>query len=556
MAARAAGWGQDKIDAELRRMMEVAPEVPPDGYGDLSGPPSGTSDGRPAIHLAAGESANNCREAIAALGADTAARPLDGVYVRDRMLVRPVRVADLGKAAETKGGVKRSPEALVLVPVELAWLMTRLADVALFSKYDARMRQVVVADPPQRLAAATLAASPWPGIPVLRGVVQAPTLRPDGSVFQAPGCYDLSSGLLFDPGHEAFLPVPAEPTPDQAAAAKALIDRTFSTFPFVGEAARSVAIAACLTALVRRSLKTAPGFVFDAPKMGNGKGLLAHIPAWIATGTGPHLRPASENNSDESKSMFATLLESPLVVLVDNLEHTLKSEMLCAMLTTTVLSDRILGQSKTVSVPTNVTLLFTGNNLVIAGDLRRRILVSRIDAKVEHPEQRRFPGPPLERWAIENRADLAVALLTLARAYLAAGEPRPDVVAFGSFEQWSRLVRFPLIFSGFEDPCQTLAALKKGDPVTRDLRALLQAWHDDVGERPVPAKEIAERASGCSSLHEALTPFVGKDGKISTLRLGNYLSKHRERIEDGLCIEEAGERQSVALWRVTKVGER
>lgn len=520
-----------------------------------------TSDDRPTIHLAPGETAENCRAAIAALAADTKAQPLSGIFSRDRLLVRCCRVVDLGEAAATKDGMQRAPEALVLVPVELAWLTTKLADVARFTKVDRRARRPVVADPPQRLAAAVLAAAPWPGIPVLRGVIAAPSLRPDGSVFQQPGCYDPASGLLYDPGGKTFPWVPIAPTPDQVAEAKALIDRMVSTFPFVDEAARSVAIAACLTALVRRSLPTAPAFAFDGPKAGSGKGLLAHLGAWIATGTNPHLRTASENGGDESKSLFAALLESPAIILVDNLERTLKSEMLCAMLTTTVLSDRILGQSKSASVPTNVCLLFSGNNLAIAGDLHRRILVSRIDPKVEHPEQRRFEGPPLKDWVLARRGELAVAFLTLARAYLAAGEPRPNVPEFGSFEQWSRLVRFPLIFAGFEDPCRTLAAVKKDDPVSRKLRALLSAWHDHFGDRPVTAKEVKmEAACASPALLEALGPIdpvIEKDpAKYHANKLGIYLSKNRGNIEDGLrIVEETGRPHGTCLWSVKKVGE-
>lgn len=147
--------------------------------------------------------ASNCREAIAALAADTAERPLDGVYVRDRVLFRPVRVADLGTQRLGNGGVKRLPEALVLVSVEPAWLLTRLADITTFVKFDARKKRLDVTNPPPWMAAAILAQAPWPALPVLHGAVQAPTLRADGSVLEVPG-YDGESRLLFDPGGRRF----------------------------------------------------------------------------------------------------------------------------------------------------------------------------------------------------------------------------------------------------------------------------------------------------------------------------------------------------------------
>jgi hypothetical protein len=515
------------------------------------------------IHLAPGETANNCREAIAALAKDTAARPLSGIYARDRALFRALRIADLCGDRSKTDGISRPPEALVLAPVELPWLLTRLADVASFVKFDARVKQPVIANPPQRLAAAVLAAAPWPGLPVLHGVVQAPTLRADGSVLEAPG-YDEESRLLFDAGGETFATVPREPTQAEVMSAKALIEQALVTFPFVDGAARSVAFAAILTALLRRSLPTAPGFLIDAPVAGSGKTLLAHIPAWVAAGTGPHLRIAAENQSDENKSLFSVVLENPSVLVIDKVERPLKSEMLCAMLTGQTLSERILGLSKSVSVPTNITLLITGNNVTVRGDLRRRLLTCRIKPGVEHPERRRFTGPPLKEWIIEHRAELAVALLTLVRAYLAASEPRPEGAAeFGSFEAWSRLVRYPLTHAGYADPCGTLAAVQKSDPDTRTLCALLRAWRDTFGDRAATAKAAVETAGGAATgrvtggtaLSEALTPFTGKDGRVNTRQLGNYLSAQRERIEGGLFIEEAGSRQGVVLWRVVEAEE-
>lgn len=59
----------------------------------------------------------------------------------------------------------------------------------------------------------------------------------------------------------------------------------YSEFQFADPATGiSIALAATLTAVVRRSLRTAPLFAFDAPVMGSGKGLLVKIAALIATG--------------------------------------------------------------------------------------------------------------------------------------------------------------------------------------------------------------------------------------------------------------------------------
>lgn len=181
------------------------------------------------------------------------------------------------------------------------------------------------------------------------------------------------------------------------------------------------------------------------------------------------------------------------------------------------------------------------------------MLVCWIVPGVDHPERRRFDGPPFKEWVIANRSEVAVAHLTLTRSYVAAGEPRPDVAEFGSFELWCRLVRYPLMHAGFADPCLTLAAIEESDPVSSNLRGLLRAWREEFGSQSVTVKEALESRS--SSLQEAMAFLVrpGKDGKISNRHLGNYLRDRRQRVEDGLFFEACGGRQGSALWCVRSV---
>ncbi len=61
----------------------------------------------------------------------------------------------------------------------------------------------------------------------------------------------------------------------------------------------------------------------------------------------------------------------------------------------------------------------------------------------EHPEERTdFRHPRLLAWVGENRGRILPAALTLLRAYVAAGRPVQRLPGFGSFEEWSDLVRW------------------------------------------------------------------------------------------------------------------
>ena len=70
----------------------------------------------------------------------------------------------------------------------------------------------------------------------LRGVITAPTLRPDGSLLDGPG-YDSATGLLLKAGR--FSPVNLKPTHQDLRAAFATLWEPFKLFPLVTRMTRA-----------------------------------------------------------------------------------------------------------------------------------------------------------------------------------------------------------------------------------------------------------------------------------------------------------------------------
>ncbi|MDR1922242.1 MAG: hypothetical protein LBS31_10955 [Candidatus Adiutrix sp.] len=246
-------------------------------------------------------------------------------------------------------------------------------------------------------------------------------------------------------------------------------------FPFVSGADLAAALAAVLTVLVRLCLPKVPLFGITAPEKGSGKSLLADAIALIGTGLKCTLIPYSHDAEEVRKSLFTHALKGTSVLNFDNIATTFKGDFLCALLTSTTIDDRILGASKSVTAPNVMTILATGNNLTIAGDLTTRallILTTRalliqIDAEMEKPEERHFEID-LTRWIPENRARLVTAGLTILRAYHLAGRPKPDWKEFGRFEDWSNLVRGALVWLDTEDPLATRRGLADADSRNRE----------------------------------------------------------------------------------------
>ena len=516
---------------------------------------SGAANAKPQIRLLNGELPYLVQQGQAILAAS------GEVFRRDSQLVRVTRLG--GKTRGTEATQAVGSLAIALLSTEYARLL--LGEGASFERFDSRSKKWLPTDAPKDVAKTLVdAAGRWHDVHELRGVVEAPTLRPDGSVLGQPG-FDEPSGIYFDSGGCAFATVPDAPTRADAQAALDKFEAILSGFPFVDAPSRSVAIAAIITALVRRSLRAAPLFVITAPKMGSGKTLLATLPAYIATGRPPGMMTLAGDDDSERKRLLAVLIEGGCVAVIDNVERPLQSEALCTVLTEPIFRDRLLGVSRTVSAPTNVTWIATGNNLVVAGDLTSRVLVARLDPECERPEEREF-ADNLHQEVPRRRGELATAALTVVRAYLAAGSPRLSVATFGRFEAWQEWCRFPLLWLGLADPCDTRGGMEARDPVRELLVPLLQAWHALLGEVETTVAQAIKasdpdgfpsmgKSEAKARLRDALVEVSAEPkGELNARRIGAFIAKHEGRIEGGLKFLRGAKRNGVVSWRAASRG--
>jgi putative DNA primase/helicase len=443
-----------------------------------------------------------------------------------------------------------------------------MSAAANFERFDKRANKWVSADPPMTIVLALQQHGLGKlRFPVLHGVVTAPTMRADGSILSKPG-HDAATGLLFDPRGAVFPKIPDRPTRADAESAFALLNGLIGTFPFETKNDRAVALSAILTASVRRSLTTAPLHAFSAPTAGTGKSKLADVACVIATGF--KASPIGQRTGEDEleKALGAKLITGAPFIAIDNCTQPLSGDLLNSMLTQEEVSPRILGQSKAPSVSTGAFITATGNGLVIKGDLIRRTLVCRIDAKVEQPENRAFKCDPVME-AMERRPAFVVAALTMLRSYHVAGRPgRPTQL--GSFEAWSDLVRGALMWVGAADPVETMNKLRKSDPELEALRAVMGQWREAFGvfESATAAEAIREAIAtepdpngppGKFGLvrpdfRDALMTVAGRGGQISGRALGNWLQARAGRIVDGMRFERMGDRSGVAVWAMRLEG--
>jgi hypothetical protein len=307
--------------------------------------------------------------------------------------------------------------------------------------------------PPMDLVKDLLALPPleW-GFPALQGIIEAPSLREDGTIITEPG-YDEQSHLFYAPGGDRKIPeIPESPTADHIEVAVEMISDVIADFPFVDDASRVNAIASMLTPICRPAIMgPTPLALFDATAQGTGKTLLAEVVSLISSGREGALFSAPRDAEEWRKQLTSVLREGSPVVVIDNVNYRLDNGDLCKALTETTHGDRILGKSETINLPVRCTWIATGNNIQLGGDMPRRCYWIRMDAKCSKPFQRSgFKHKRLKEHVLIHRGELLAALLTLARAWFVAGRPEPSLTPVGSYEDWSMIIGGILQRAGIE----------------------------------------------------------------------------------------------------------
>ena len=490
-----------------------------------------------------------------------------GIYQRSGKLVRIVVESTKPKVKNNRvyEKIRRPEDALVIAEVDYIHLTEVLGKIAKWARFDERSKELKQKDCPEKVSKTLIARRQW-DLPVLSGIIQAPTLRPDGSILDTPG-YDEETGLFFNPGQTQFTKIPTNPSKEDAEKALNVLLEVISEFPFVGDESKSVSLSAILTALIRKAIRTAPLHGFTAPKMASGKSLLADVVGLVATGKVNCAIPQADSETEEKKRVLAVLAEGDPVVCFDNIERPFGSAAMCSILTQTEYKDRVLGSTRNLNVLTNTTFLATGNNLTFVGDISTRTIMCRLDPKVERPEERTFEKN-LYQYIPQHRVELVTAALTILRAYHVAGRPKQNIAPFGRFEEWSDFVRSALIWVGMADPCTSRKEIENSDPVRVALGSCLESWYAVFEDKSKRVKDVVrkieeptadltnEEQNKLDALREALIEIApGERGGINSRSLGKKFATFKGRIENGYRLDSHGTYQGVETWRVTKVDE-
>ena len=504
-------------------------------------------DPRPVVEIENGRLPQNTDDAAVYLiegGAE--------VYQHGNRLVR------VGRWEGASSGIERPTGAGVLMDITPEWLVDTMTRLVNFKRFDGRSGEWRKTDAPSKIAKTLLArAGEWP-FDHLVGFCDSPTLTLDGRVVSDPG-YDKPSGLYLS-NPPKIRPIGKVGEDEVADASRALF-ALFDTFPFSTPADESAAMAMAMTALLRRVLPSAPLGCISASTPGTGKSLFADCLSVLATGRTAPVAAIGKDTEELEKRIDSLVLKGDALTVFDNVDRAVKSDVLCQVTTQAHKSIRVLAQSRIVEAPTNVALYMTGNNLTLIGDLTRRAVLTNLDAGCERPELREFQRDAIAH-VLAHRAEGIRNVLIIAKGYIDAGCPKVDAPPFGSFEQWDRMVRRPLMWAGWPDPLGPAGSMREQDHEFGGMVDLLVTWSEIPGKQEATAAELYDMITArvplmggdygpqYPGLQDAAVTVLGAIGKWSPKELGYRLRQWSGRIVSGYRVVRGGKSKQGVKWRV------
>ena len=351
-------------------------------------------------------------------------------------------------------------------------------------------------DPPKDLCKQIISMKSLRQLKQLKAVITTPTIRLDGSLLDKPG-YDEETGLLLEQT-EGFANIPINPSNAQVYSALHKVMHPFKDFPLTGPLDRGILLSAILTAI--------------------------------------------------------------RCIIWDNVMGIFDSSAIAGALTSSSYQDRVLGKSEASTVPNRALFILTGNNLCLAGDLPRRVLICRIDPRTDRPFAREFDFDPVQ-YVLDHRQELAEAALTIIRGWLSSDAKRASG-RMASFENWDDLVRQAVAWVGgdeYGDPMDAVDIAQSNDPEQTALYEFLEAWHSRFSDKAVTAKEVMDAVNIQNPtpvdkrLYESISELM--NGFPNNAKsLGRTLRFRTDRIVGGLRLEVGPEtRNKVGRWRVIEV---
>lgn len=402
----------------------------------------------------------------------------------------------------------------------------------------------VTCNPPHHLLNTLIYTQDHKHLQTLTGIAHQPYFDANEQLVTTPG-FNPTTGIYASFGVSAY--AISAPSKEDAQRSLMMLKAELGEFAFETPEDLSAALCAMLTAVIRPGLPLAPAFNISATSSGSGKSFLASIIVLFATPLHPYVTSYPTTATEAIKVILAMLLEKPPVILFDDMQTDWKPfGAINKALTSQTTTERVLGRSGTATARTNTLFLGTGNNTGPIKDMRRRVVTTRLAPK---SNLRAFEHNP-QKQISKYRSSYVCAALTIIQAFLLHGERDATLTPIGSYEDWSRFCREPLLWLGEPDPASSLISQVQDNTDNEALAVLLKQWRNIYQDESMTVRELISDAARKPKLQEIIDEIlVVERGASAPHLLGQYLKRHRGVRVNGLRIEDGYSSERKA-WRV------
>jgi hypothetical protein len=219
------------------------------------------------------------------------------------------------------------------------------------------------------------------------------------------------------------------------------------------------------------------------------------------------------------------------------------------------LSGRLLGDTKTIEVPSSVIWLFTGNGIYLRGDFATRVFPININPNMENPDHRHFKRKDIGKWAIDHRKQTISAIISL----ILTAKKKVKMAGASRFPDWDRFVRQPLYQITGIDINDAITKNKKNDSYLQgkiNLLLLLREKYllsNEFSTRDL-MKEAFGGLDGSSEIGNVLIDLLDKRA-TNAKSVGRLLGRLCDVVLGGLTLKKGRLKIFPATWRIEEVKE-
>lgn len=435
-------------------------------------------------------------------------------------------------------------------------------DKVAFAKFDGRGNKTKVTKLPRDVSDQIIGVHHWPEVPICTGVINTPTLRPNGTLITTPG-YDEQTGYFLELDKSLRMPeIPEKPTKQQALEAVTKVKNLFTETPFVDELDQAVTLAAALTVACRPAFDRCPMFLVNANAPGTGKSYLVDTITTLAQGKTAPVISSATSNEEMEKRLDGLLLDGVPCFSIDNILKPLLNgpEKLCMIFTAKSVRVRKLGVSDSFECEPRVTVFATGNGVNFGSDMVRRGLTVRLSTPIERPEEREYHASPMAD-VLRNRGEYVAALLTIARAYQVSGE-KVEHTSLVSFESWCKVCLEPLIWLGLPNPLLCLETARIKDDYENQRREFVkylafkfpeeQYFKSTAVKKAVEDDALMNENDGPQMLDYLKSVASLGTKEINLVALSRFISRMENVIVEGHTLVRKPMFTGTSAWKVIK----